>query len=312
MDGTPQSIDRSPRHLPTPQSPSVDAVPMMQQSAWLATLAVTALIDEATLTPKPGLVDLRGRGAHRDLDWNLMCESARALQPTFHAMAMAGASISDPQALREELGYLGREGETAMLRTTGGINTHRGAIWTLGLLVAAAAQDDDDTAGSVAARAAAIARRSDRYAPALTGNKGEQACMTYGVGGARGEAMAGFPHVIDLALPRLHAARLHHADEDRARLDALLAVIAQLDDTCILSRGGTPALRAMQAGANAVLQAGDPEQRESLLHKLEQQALTLGVSPGGAADLLAATLFLDNLTATCATNLEGKVRAWKE
>lgn len=276
---------------------------LMRRAARLADLAVVALIDEATLTPKPGLVDLRGPGAHRDLDWALMCDSAHALHPTFHAMAIAGASIGDPQALREELGYLGREGEAAMLQATGGANTHRGAIWTLGLLVASAAQQEDaaesaaETAETIAMRAAAIARRIDRHAPAVTGNKGAQACMAYGVGGARGQAMAGFPHVVHVALPCLCAARLRGRDENDARLDALLSVMAKLDDTCILSRGGLPALHAMQAGAQAVLQAGDRTQRESLLHQLERQALTLGVSPGGAADLLAATLFLDSLAA---------------
>jgi len=279
------------------------------QSTRLATLAVQALIAEVTLTPKPGLVDLRGSGAHRDLDWALMCDSASALHPTFESMALAAAAINDPQALREELGRIGREGETVMLRTTGGVNTHRGAIWSLGLLVAAAAQEED-TAESIAARAGTIARRSDRHAPAITGNKGELACMAYGVGGARGQAMAGFPHVVGIALPRLRSARLRGADEGHARLDALLAVIAQLDDTCVLSRGGMRALHAMQSGACAVLQANDPAQRESLLRQLELQALMLGVSPGGAADLLAATLFLDSLATPA--NQEGKACAWKE
>jgi triphosphoribosyl-dephospho-CoA synthase len=284
---------------------------VMQQSARLATLAVQALIDEVTLTPKPGLVDLRGRGAHRDLDWALMCDSASALHSTFEAMAIAGATIDDPQTLRDALGRIGREGEAAMLHTTAGINTHRGAIWSLGLLLAAAARNEV-TADSIAARAAAIARRTDRHAPAVTGNKGERACMTYGVGGARGQAMAGFPHVVGIALPRLRAARLRGVDENHARLDALLAVIAELDDTCILSRGGMPALRAMQSGAHAVLQADDPAQRESLLRRLEQRALTLDVSPGGAADLLAATLFLDSLASGHPHNQEGKACTWKE
>jgi triphosphoribosyl-dephospho-CoA synthase len=301
MDSTLQTVEASQAVHRLPPG-------AMRQSARLATLAVQALIAEVTLTPKPGLVDLRGRGAHRDLDWALMCDSASALHPSFQAMALAAAAIKDPQALREELGRIGREGEAAMLRTTAGVNTHRGAIWSLGLLVAAA--QDGGTAASIAARAGAIARRTDRHAPAVTGNNGEAACLAYGVGGARGQAMAGFPHVVGIALPCLRAARLRGADEDHARLDALLAVIAQLDDTCILSRGGMPALRAMQRGARAVLQANDPARRESLLRELELRALTLGVSPGGGADLLAAALFLDSLPEPA--NHEGKACAWKE
>lgn len=275
-----------------------DASCVTHRAARLAELAVAALIDEATLTPKPGLVDLRSRGAHRDLDWMLMCDSASALQPTFHAMAVAGALIKDLQMLREELGRIGRAGEAIMLRTTGGVNTHRGAIWALGLLIGAAAQAED-SAKNIAARAGAIARRCDRHVSQITGNKGEQACLTYGVGGARGQAIAGFPHVINIALPCLHDARERGFGEDHARLNALLSVIAELDDTCILSRGGIAALRAMQSGARAILDIGSMgQERESLLRQLEQQALTLGVSPGGAADLLAATLFLDSLTST--------------
>ncbi|HWU97810.1 MAG TPA: triphosphoribosyl-dephospho-CoA synthase [Oxalicibacterium sp.] len=285
----------------------------VERAMRLANLAVMALIDEATLTPKPGLVDLRGRGAHRDLDWMMMCDSADMLHPTFYAMAVAGMrhdnshdNLHDDQhrndqILREELGEIGRVGEAVMLRATGGVNTHRGAIWTLGLLVGAAAQHIDtahiDTAAGIASRAGAIARQTDRHAPTITGNKGEQACLTYGVGGARGQAMAGFPHVVHHALPSLHAARLRGLGEDHARLNALLAVMAELDDTCILSRGGVPALHIMQAGARAVLQADDDRlAREAALRQLVQQALALNVSPGGAADLLAATLFLDSLT----------------
>src|SRR6476660_36438 len=107
----------------------------------LADAVVGALTDEATLTPKPGLVDLRGRGAHRDLDWILLCHSAWTLHRTFAAMAEAGLAGGDPRRLRETIGHLGRVGETAMMDATGGVNTHRGAIWALGLLVTAAAGD---------------------------------------------------------------------------------------------------------------------------------------------------------------------------
>jgi triphosphoribosyl-dephospho-CoA synthase len=266
----------------------------------LADLVVGALSDEVTLTPKPGLVDLRGRGAHRDLDWTLMCHSAVALHPTFAAMAEAGMSHVDPQALREDIGALGRAGEVAMMRTTGGINTHRGAIWAMGLLVTAAACDVTALApGMVAARAGALARRHDRHAPARTGNKGELACGRYLVEGARGQARADFPHVIDVALPQLRQSRRVGAAEDCARLNALLAIMARLDDTCVLSRGGAPALAAVQGGAARVLAlggVGHPAGRLAL-QQLDGHMLALGVSPGGAADLLAASLFLDRLAA---------------
>jgi triphosphoribosyl-dephospho-CoA synthase len=264
----------------------------------LADMAVSALMDEATLTPKPGLVDLRSRGAHRDMDWMLMCHSARALHPTFHALAEAGRRISEPLTLRVRVGQLGRQGEAVMLQATGGVNTHRGAIWALGLLVTAAAQDAAYvTAEAIADRAGAIARCHDRFAPFRTGNKGEIACQRYGVGGARAQAQAGFPHVIHVALPRLRNSRLRGDDELTARLNCLVALIAELDDTCVLSRGGVSALTDVQAGAARVLAEGGAGTAGGMhaLRRLGQLLVAMHVSPGGAADLLAATLFLDRL-----------------
>ncbi|MFM2085409.1 MAG: hypothetical protein RLZZ237_278 [Pseudomonadota bacterium] len=273
--------------------------------AALATQVVQALLDEVTLTPKPGLVDLRSRGAHTDLNWALMCHSACVLQPVFAALAGAGwHAYQDDDSLRQQIGRIGRHGEALMMAATGGVNTHRGAIWALGLLVTAAAQLSVRgamlTPVAVAARAAALARLPDRGAPPETGNKGELACRQYQVGGARGQAMAGFPHVVDIALPCLRASRARGDTETTARLNALLAIIAQLDDTCVLSRGGTVALQQMQAGAAQVLAAGGAASKEgsAALLALEAQVLARHVSPGGAADLLAATLFLDSLDNT--------------
>ncbi|ENC9900811.1 triphosphoribosyl-dephospho-CoA synthase, partial [Pseudomonas aeruginosa] len=96
----------------------------------LADLAVDALIDEAELSPKPALVDRRGNGAHADLHLGLMQASALSLWPCFKEMADAAQRHGRIDArLRGVLGQLGRDGEAAMLRTTEGVNTHRGAIW---------------------------------------------------------------------------------------------------------------------------------------------------------------------------------------
>ncbi|MGN6579401.1 MAG: triphosphoribosyl-dephospho-CoA synthase [Bordetella sp.] len=280
----------------------------------LAALVESALIDEATLSPKPGLVDMRGSGAHHDLNWALMTHSAQALRPAFEAMALAGAQIEAPLALRERIGLLGREGEAAMLRATGGVNTHRGAIWALGLLVTAAAQaPHTPDAASVAVRAGWLARLTDRHAPRQTGHKGEQACNDYGVGGAKGQARAGFPHVVNAALPALRHARAAGMREDHARVDALLAIMATLDDTCVLARGGAQALHAVQAGATCVRAAGGlaTQSGRRAFRLLEKTMMARHVSSGGAADLLAATLFLDRLPVN-ANEADGARFAHKE
>jgi triphosphoribosyl-dephospho-CoA synthase len=281
----------------------------VEQALRLADHAVAALVDEAMLTPKPGLVDLRGAGAHRDLSWPLMCASACALRPAFGQMALAGGSIADDDdLLRRRIGAIGRDAEATMMAASGGVNTHRGAIWALGLLVTAAASTGPDVA-RIAARAGRLARIGDPGAPASTGHKGERACIEHGVGGARGQARAGFPHVVGHALPMLKLARARGDAEHHARVNALLAVMATLDDTCLLARGGRKALAAAQDGARRVLAAGGiaaPNGRRAF-GVLEARLRRMHVSPGGAADLLAAALLLDRIergVAVPATTME--------
>lgn len=273
--------------------------PQLSLGRYLADLTVDALIDEADLSPKPGLVDPRGSGAHSDLHLGLMHASALALWPAFEAMAEAARGEGEVSLhLREAVGRIGREGEEEMLRVTGGVNTHRGAIWALGLLSAAAALDVRALApAQVALRAARLAQLDDRAAPVTGASHGAQVCRLYGVHGAREEAQLGFPAVLQQALPQLARSRAAGAGEQNARLDALLAIMTQLADTCVLYRAGMAGLTRMQSGARAVLAAGGCASLAGrrLLRDLERDMLRLRASPGGAADLLAATLFLDRL-----------------
>ena len=264
----------------------------------LADLAVDALIDEADLSPKPALVDRRGNGAHTDLHLGLMHASALSLWPAFKEMAEAAIEFGDVGLpLREAVGRIGREGEQAMLTTTGGVNTHRGAIWALGLLVAAAALEPHaNVGGSITLRAARLALLDDRYAPRPLSH-GAQVAQRYGARGAREEAQLGFPSVIQRALPQLKRSRALGHGEQNARLDALLAIMTRLADTCVLYRAGETGLQTMQLGAQAVLDAGGSASLAGRrrLHELDQQLIALNASPGGAADLLAACLFIDRI-----------------
>ncbi|MCU0116809.1 triphosphoribosyl-dephospho-CoA synthase [Pseudomonas sp. B2M1-30] len=264
----------------------------------LADLAVDALIDEADLSPKPALVDRRGNGAHSDLHLGLMHASALALWPAFKEMAEAAAEIGEVGIpLREAIGRIGREGEQAMLATTHGVNTHRGAIWALGLLVSAAALAPPASgAGAVTLRAARLALLEDRDAPRPMSH-GAQVAQRYGARGAREEAQLGFPSVMQRGLPQLKRSRIAGHGEQNARLDALLAIMTELADTCVLYRAGEPGLHAMQHGARSVLDAGGSASLggRRRLHELDQQLIALNASPGGAADLLAATLLLDRI-----------------
>jgi len=264
----------------------------------LADLAVDALIDEADLSPKPALVDRRGNGAHTDLHLGLMHASALSLWPAFKEMAQAAIEFGEVGVpLREAIGRMGREGEQAMLATTGGVNTHRGAIWALGLLVTACALEPESSeAGSIALRAARLALLEDRYAPRPLSH-GAQVAQRYGARGAREEAQLGFPSVVQRALPQLKRSRAVGHGEQNARLDALLAIMTTLADTCVLYRAGEHGLHTMQLGAQAVLDAGGSASLAGRrrLHELDEQLIALNASPGGAADLLAACLFIDRI-----------------
>ena len=272
--------------------PSNDPAP----APWLASLARQALIAEAELTPKPGLVDRRGNGAHSDLSLTVMRRSAAAIEPYFREMASISAGVRPTQEIREQLAAIGRNAERAMLKATCGSNSHKGAIWVLGLLLSAAAMQDDEnrTAAEIAATARAIASFEDRAAPRLVSH-GDLVSKRFGASGARGEALHGFPHVLDIGLPALRLSRTSGATEQVARLDCLLSIIARLDDTCLLYRGGADALRTAKESALAVESAGGVGTRigKQQLTLLDRHLLNLRVSPGGSADLLAATLFLD-------------------
>ncbi len=307
-----------------------DRVATALSDAALARLAVAALVEEAELTPKPALVDRRGSGAHHDLDLSTMLRSAHALEPTFGALARTARERAPSATLRAELAQIGRAGEQAMLRATGGSNAHRGAIWIVGLLIAGAAMCDAgqgvDTgatpnaigaapvstpsmrAARICTLGAQIACFPDRFA-APADSHGERVRQRYRVGGARREAQDGFPHVAEVGLPALFDARKRGIDENAARLDALLAIMASLDDTCLLHRAGLAGLQAGQQGARCVLAAGGSSTADgrAALGALDHALLALNASPGGAADLLAATLFIDKLLRH---DLTGSTGSW--
>jgi triphosphoribosyl-dephospho-CoA synthase len=260
----------------------------------LAELARQALVAEAELTPKPGLVDRRGSGAHSDLSLDIMRRSASTIAPYFAAMAAASCIAPMDRSLRAEVAAIGREAEAAMLRETGGGNAHKGAIWVLGLLVTARAQSDDPSPQTIARGAGFIAQLPDRAQPQLVSH-GDLVRSRHGVTGARGEAYANFPHVVKVGLPALRAARERGLSETSSRLSSLLAIMASLDDTCVLYRGGDEGLETVKQGAREVFASGGPgcSAGDEVLRRLDRELFARNISPGGSADLLAATLFLD-------------------
>jgi triphosphoribosyl-dephospho-CoA synthase len=267
-----------------------------QSPEQLARLAWQALVAEAELTPKPGLVDRRGSGSHTDLSLDRMRRSARTIAPYFAKMAFAAAVAPMDKELRATVAAIGREAEAAMLRTTAGSNAHKGAIWLLGLLVCAASESADLQSENIARNAGYLARLPDHARPQIVSH-GELVRNRYGATGARGEACANFPHVIGVGLPALTQARRTGRTERDSRLLALLQIMSHLDDTCVLYRGGTEAQELVHRGSAQVLAVGGPGTPEgnAALRDLDRELVRRQISPGGSADLLAATLFLDAL-----------------
>ena len=259
--------------------------------------AVAALYDELALAPKPGLVSFVDSGSHTDMDATTFMRSLFALRGYFPRIAMAGVACTP----FVELEALGVAAEACMLAATRGINTHRGAVFTLGLLSAAAGQ----AAGCMSARRlregllttwgdALDARR--RHTAASNGGR---AAQTHGLRGAGDEAALGFPVVFEHAVPALARARQQGLDDRHARLQMLFEVIAVLDDTNLVHRGGLAGLRFAQAQARAFLHAGGAARPDALAHAqaIHQAFVARRLSPGGAADVLAAAGFVERVCA---------------
>ena len=266
------------------KSNGASATPANTSPKGLASLAVKALVEQAELTPKPALVDSRGTGAQADLSLDLLKRSAQQLAPFFELMALTSLEQIPTQTLRGELGTIGRWAEHSTL------GCHRGAIWSLGLLVSATAM------GAVLPEAIVETARQLACLPDLNIPKPRtQLARKNKVTGARGEAQAGFPAVILAGLPVLHRSRQVDESETLARINALVAIMTSLDDTSLLRQGGLAALKTAQDGAASILEAGGVATPEGwrLLQRLDRDLLTLKCFPQGSAAMLSATIFLD-------------------
>ena len=246
-------------------------------AGFLASLAAEALEQEVRLTPKPGLVDQRNTGAHSDMDLPLFLRSIDVLTPYFRQMTMLGLTGADAAQLQA----LGVEAEAAMFRATGGVNTHKGALFSFSVLLSALGRSLT-MGGNVFSHAAAI---TAQLAPPKH-TIGTAVAQRYQVGGARAEASLGFPSV------RQAAALLEHHDP----LTVLLWLMAHTEDSNLYHRGGAEGAAFVKQQAAAILQA-PPENRPVQAEALDQALIARKLSPGGCADLLALALFLQMLPA---------------
>jgi triphosphoribosyl-dephospho-CoA synthetase len=226
----------------------------------LADLADRAMRLELDTPGKPGLVGPDSCGAHKDMDYSTMRKGMAALRPFWPRMAMANSA--------EELRQLGIEAEKAMMNATGGVNTHRGAIFCLGL--ALNAQGDSSRMAALAA----------------------QICGENRSRGARQIALDGYKPLFEDWLP--------YYASGAGELKTLLRIMSTLDDTCVIKRAGAERAQEVKHEAKALLEMADQVGHDASVmpgstgHLCGRYAAE-GISPGGAADMLALTIFIHSI-----------------
>ena len=275
--------------------------------AHIAAAARSSLLAELNTWPKPGLVSHVDQGSHTDMNAATFERSAAAIEPFFARLAEAGAAGAALPALRR----LGLAAAPALVAAPRGGHPHRGAIFGLGLVCAAAGAT---WSGQQPRWRAAILGQTVRQrwgrailcGPIPLRSHGTAALRRFGVGGARAQAAAGFPAALALALPALrpaHSSRaqlLHDGpsqDPQAARVQAFFTLLAAVDDTNLLHRGGAEGLRFAQQAARGFLADGGVAQPDWLgqAAAVHHAFVARRLSPGGCADLLAIALLLDAL-----------------
>lgn len=313
-------------------------------SEQLARFAAASLVAEARLTPKPGLVDRRTNGAHTDMNLGTFLASAAALEPLFAEYVSAGvrwgrAEDGEPAALADELRRIGVRAEHAMFTATDGVNTHKGANFMFALVLGAVGAVLGADGASVGAGAPLFSPAEttrtlelvsamgacllDRDVRALltsvrTGGAqlthGEAVYLEQGLKGARGEAARGYPLLTEALLPyfRLRAdGRESGDDASELLLRALVKLMAQLEDTNVVHRGGMGALVEHRAYCRELdARELNAEQLIEVLVAYDDELTRRNVSPGGAADLLSLGVFFGLLEGVFTLDALDYRRAW--
>jgi len=277
--------------------------------------AVSSLLFEVSATPKPGLVDRLNQGAHSDMDFFSFMASSTALSPYFYKCAEKGTEFSEnqnsrPELLFESLRPLGITAEKAMYRATGGANTHKGLIFSIGIICAAAAVcylknnghevDPEGICDTVSLMTHGICvRELDSLEKKNNLSHGEMIYIKYGVRGIRGEVENGFPTVKNYALPVFNRLKTTGGCSfNDILVQTLLHIMAVNEDTNVLARQDRDTLEYVRYCARRAIDAGGiltPEGSE-MIYEMDRDFIERNISPGGAADLLAVTIMLDRLS----------------
>lgn len=285
-----------------------------QDRCSLADLASRSLLYEVCTTPKPGLVDCWNNGSHCDMNLFTFLDSTCALLPYFRRAVSVGQETADlpPEETFLQLRPDGVGAERAMLQVTGGVNTHKGAIFSLGTVCAAVGRLWNPASfkwniSEILRECAAMTRRAalaelDTISPDTASTAGNRVYIKYGIRGIRGELAAGLPAVEQIGLPALNQALAGGASLDEAGVSALLALMASVTDTNLIARGGMEGWQwVVRRTRDLLLSDIPPDQAASVL---DTELIQRNLSPGGCADLLAITYFLYFLQHTSPCQVE--------
>lgn len=262
---------------------AMEYIPKSTVPYLVADLAERALRLELDTTPKPGLVDRRDNGAHKDMDYALMSKSISALRPYLTRLAVESAKDIDPAKIKE----IGIEAEKAMLKATSGVNTHKGALFCIGLSVAAASCLACSTGAVEAYSFKELVSRAASEIPSARGTHGAEAKRSFKAVGALENARAAYPELFADWLPYY---RSLEGDPFRCH-KTLLHIMTTLDDTNILHRRGAEGLAHAEAEAARLLE----DFSESGLSSLNKDFIRENISPGGSADMLSLTIFIESI-----------------
>lgn len=279
-----------------------------------------ALLDEVFTTPKPGLVDCHDTGAHRDMDVDTFTASADAVTPYILQMFYIGwENAFSLEKLFAGIRIPGRQAEKAMFQATGGVNTHKGIIFTMGILAAACGACLHRRGRIIREEVFAISREMteetlqrelQEMRERTPETHGEILYQKYGETGIRGEAMQGFPILKNIACPYVVYYRRMLYNPNLSQINVLLHIMTALDDTNVLSRGSRQDLYWLKEESRRILRAGGAftVQGYRMVQELNTACIARNISPGGAADMLAAALFLCGME----QSFNGTAFVWQE
>ena len=262
---------------------AMEYIPETSVPYLVADLAERALRMELDTTPKPGLVDKQDNGAHKDMDYALMSKSISALRPYLTRLAVESAKDIDTTKIKG----IGIEAEKAMLKATGGVNTHKGALFCIGLSVAAASNLASRTRSVQAYSFKELVSRIASEIPLAQGTHGAEAKRSFKVSGALENARAAYPELFEDWLPYY---RDLEGDSCRCH-KTLLHIMTTLDDTNILHRRGVEGLARAKSEASRLLE----DFCEAKMSSLNKDFIRENISPGGSADMLSLTIFIDSI-----------------